>query len=92
MKKRLRGGFYERTGQRFREARVARGFSQEEVAWAADVSQSSLSKYETGCSEMTMLTFIRICSALGLSPADVIPMTEASSEDSAGRATSQTAF
>lgn len=48
-------------GPRLRELRIRHRESQEAVAWAADVTQGSISNYENGRNEVPLSVLISIC-------------------------------
>lgn len=48
-------------GRRLRELRLKHSASQEAVAWAADVTQGSISNYENGRNETPLSVLISIC-------------------------------
>lgn len=48
-------------GPRLRELRLRHRESQEAVAWAADVTQGSISNYENGRNEVPLSVLISIC-------------------------------
>ena len=62
-------------GKKIREARKQRGMTQEQLA--AQISDSCsgkmISQYESGISDMRMLTYFGICEVLGCYPNDLAP-------------------
>jgi transcriptional regulator with XRE-family HTH domain len=59
-------------GEELRKLRHAGKLSQEEVAARARVSREYVSMLETGKNTPTIDVFVRLCHAVGASPADVI--------------------
>lgn len=60
----------------FFDARAAAGLSQAEVGHRANVTQECISLLERGRRVPTVPTFVRVCRALGLDPAQVISFYE----------------
>lgn len=57
-------------GARIQSLRIAAGHSsQEKAAWAFGISRSQWADYEKGV-EMKMTTFLRVCDALNVTPAE----------------------
>jgi transcriptional regulator with XRE-family HTH domain len=59
-----------------RQIRRSAGLSQEEVAARARVSRQYVSMLEAGKNLPTIDVFIRLCRAVGASPADVVTRLE----------------
>lgn len=59
-------------GERVRVARVQKGLSQAEVAFAVGVNQSQYCRIETAKREVDLMTAMRICQLLGLDLTDFI--------------------
>lgn len=59
-------------GRNVRAARQARGFSQEELAFAADMKRSYLSDLERGIRNPTVRALERLASALGIPPSALL--------------------
>lgn len=59
----------ERFGRRVRELRKARGWTQEELAEAADLHENYVSRLETGNQEPGLFVILRLCRAFDLPPA-----------------------
>jgi len=57
-------------GLRLRELRVQHSESQEVVAWAADVSQGTISNYESGRNEIPLSVLMSICEYFNTSLAE----------------------
>lgn len=55
---------YRRVGRRIASERKARGFTQEQLAEAAEVNASYLARIEAGARKATIETLLRIASAL----------------------------
>ncbi len=68
-----RRAFRRELGERLRSLRIALNLSQEEVGFAADVTQGSISNYENGISEIPLSVLIEICSSLDVRPFELIP-------------------
>ena len=54
-------------GQRYFEARKSKGFTQEEAAEIADVTQQAISDAELGKSFLSPDSILRLCTAYGIS-------------------------
>jgi transcriptional regulator with XRE-family HTH domain len=63
---------FEAAGARAREWRHKRGFSQARVAHAAGLTQASVSNYETGKRDPTLMSALRIANVLGITLGDLI--------------------
>jgi transcriptional regulator with XRE-family HTH domain len=63
-------------GQRLREWRLKREFSQAEVARSAGITQASLSNYETGKRDMPLSTFLGVVAALDVSVGDLLEIPD----------------
>jgi transcriptional regulator with XRE-family HTH domain len=55
-------------GRRVRELRKARGWTQEQLAEAADLHENYISRLETGEQEPGLFTILRLCQALETTP------------------------
>jgi len=62
-------------GLRIREARIAQGMTQNDLAFAAHISTSNISDIELGKSNIWVLTFAKIVEALQIS-ADTLLRTD----------------
>ena len=60
-------------GDRIREARKARGMSQEQLADRMATDRKTVSRYELGEREMGISTFIQVTEALNISPSELLP-------------------
>ena len=60
------------TGKRIREWRQRRALSQAAVARAADITQASLSNYETGKRDLPLSTLLNLSAALDVPIGDLI--------------------
>lgn len=60
-------------GQRLREVRISRRESQEAVAWAADVTQGSISNYEAGRNEVPLSVLMSICEYFNIPLSEMLP-------------------
>lgn len=58
---------YAKIGQRIRQARVALGWQQAELAFRTGLNSSHLSHIETGQTKLALPTIVRIANALGVS-------------------------
>jgi transcriptional regulator with XRE-family HTH domain len=65
-----------RFGQRLREFRLARGMSQAELARQAEVTTNYVSRLEGGGAVPGIDLVARLCSALGVPVAELLPMTD----------------
>lgn len=61
-------------GARLRFLREERRISQEEIAFAADVTQASISNYENGRNEIPLSVLLSVCDFLGVSLTEMLPM------------------
>ena len=64
-------------GLLFRQLRKEHGFSSEEIGKLVDVSDTTITRIESGNSEMTAYTWYRLCQIYGLSLTDVLEQWEA---------------
>lgn len=62
-------------GEFIKNARIARGMTQQEVAVRANVEQAYLSKVERGVREPSLGIALRICQALNLDINDFVYQT-----------------
>lgn len=60
-------------GRRLRELRVSHRESQEAVAWAADVTQGSISNYEAGRNEVPLSVLMSICEYFNIPLSEMFP-------------------
>jgi transcriptional regulator with XRE-family HTH domain len=65
----------QRFGSRVRELRKARGWTQEELAEAADLHENYVSRLETGNQEPGLFVILRLCSALRVSVDELVRPT-----------------
>ncbi len=61
-------------GARLRLLREERHMSQEEIAFAADVTQASISNYENGRNEIPLSVLLSVCDFLGVPLTEMLPM------------------
>lgn len=61
----------QRFGARLHELRKAKGMSQEDVAFAADLDRSYLSAIERGKRNLSLVNIHRIAGALGVGPGEL---------------------
>ena len=66
-----------------RRIRVAADLSQQRLAKALGVRQSTISKYESGERQVGFIELRRICGVLGLTLADFVALFEATLRDQA---------
>lgn len=62
----------EKFGQNVREARQARGWTQEDLAAASGLAVVQISRVERGRREVRLTTLLRLLAALGVSPDDLL--------------------
>jgi transcriptional regulator with XRE-family HTH domain len=62
----------ERFGRNVRAARLAHGWSQEELAHRADLAPVQISRIERGVREVRLTTLVRLITALELPPAELL--------------------
>ena len=67
-------------GEHLRKARLARGLSQETLAFDAQVSRNYVSLLELNEKSPTVDVLLRICRAMGVSAADIIREVEIEQE------------
>lgn len=79
-------------GAALRSRRLEKKFSQEELAWQAGVAQGSISNYEIGRSDIPLTVLLRICSALEINPADLVPNWQEEEEEARYSPTSNDEF
>ena len=58
-------------GQRLQSIRITKNITQADLAERTGIPQSGLSNIERGKNDITVSTMIRICSALGVNPAEL---------------------
>jgi transcriptional regulator with XRE-family HTH domain len=63
-------------GQRLREWRAKRGFSQYLLAGTVGITQASLSNYETGKRELPLGTALRLTAPLDITLSELLPIDE----------------
>lgn len=63
-------------GRVLREARVARGLSQEELALACDIDRTYVSLLERGRRQPTVLMLFRLSEPLGVRPSSLVAQLE----------------
>ena len=59
-------------GKRIREKRLSRNLTQEALAEKADVGTTHISHIETGCTKLSLTTFISIANALDVSADELL--------------------
>ena len=64
--------FRRNLGAVLRERRLALQLSQEDIAWAVEVTQGTISNYENGRSEVPLSVLIGMCEYLQLPPNDLL--------------------
>jgi transcriptional regulator with XRE-family HTH domain len=62
----------ERFGRNVRAARVARGWTQEELAGHSGLAPVQVSRIERGVREVRLTTLLRLITALEVSPAELL--------------------
>lgn len=67
------GGFVRDFGDRVRELREARGYSQEELGFRARLHRTAISFIERAERSATLETVEKLAIALGVQPADLMP-------------------
>jgi transcriptional regulator with XRE-family HTH domain len=70
-----------RFGQRLRELRLARGLSQAELARQSEVTTNYISRLEGGGAAPGIDLVARLCTALGVTISDLLPMTATPPDD-----------
>ena len=63
---------HERFGRNLREARLARGWTQEDLGHAADLHSTEIGRLERGDREPRLSTIVRLARALKLTAADLV--------------------
>lgn len=58
-------------GERLRQLRIERGFTQEEIALRADITTSYYGQLERGTANPTINTLTKICDVMGVSIIDI---------------------
>ncbi len=61
-------------GQRVREFRKSRGWTQEELAEAADLHENYVSRLETGEQEPGLFVILRLARALAVAPSALVDL------------------
>lgn len=62
-------------GSRVRERRLARGFTQEQLAERAGLSYKFVGEVERGLGNPTLVTLASLADALGIDPGDLVRIT-----------------
>lgn len=62
-------------------AMAARGMTQRALAAAAGLSESAVSQYLSGAREPSLRVLANLCSALGTTPSDLVPVAASDSID-----------
>jgi transcriptional regulator with XRE-family HTH domain len=63
-------------GEELRKARLAAGFSQEELAFKAEISRNYVSLLELGQKSPTVQVLMRVCKALGVKASRIVARVE----------------
>lgn len=66
--------FIKRFGKRLKQAREARGLSQEQLANICDIEHSQVSRIERGVVNATISTIVLLADNLGLEPWELIKL------------------
>ena len=66
---------YHVIGKRLRQARLEKGYTQEQIAEKLDVSIAFLSRIETGSSNINLRRLGQICNILGVSQGSILEGT-----------------
>lgn len=69
-------------GERIRELRLSKGFTQKQLGEKCNMADSAIRRYELGKGNPTEKTLIRIADALGVKVWELIPRTYSESLDS----------
>lgn len=64
--------FRRNLGVVLRQRRLEMNLSQEDLAWAVEVTQGTISNYESGRSEVPLSILIGMCEQLQLDPNDLL--------------------
>lgn len=70
-------GLYKELGQRLREVRQERGFTQDQVAAAISLERTSITNIESGRQRLPLHTLYEYCSILGIAVSEVLPTSPA---------------
>lgn len=62
----------QRFGRNVRDARHARGWTQEELAARSDLAPVQISRIERGVREVRLLTLVKLVDALGIPPEELL--------------------
>ena len=65
--------WYARLGRKVRACREVAGMTQDQLAWAAEMSEAHLSRCETGRAHFSTQHVLRVAAALGVKPAMLLP-------------------
>lgn len=63
---------YKLIGRRIRERRILAKYSQEQLAWEADLSATYISYIETGTKKPSLESLVSICNVLGVTMDDLL--------------------
>lgn len=64
-------------GRRLRQARIAKGLTQKEMAESVGLSHQAIQKYESGESRLSLSTLAQLRQRLGIEAADLLPAIRA---------------
>lgn len=64
--------FLKKVGNRIKTLRKEKGLSQEELAWDANVSRSTIGMIETAQNDITLSKIKKIANALGVEPYELL--------------------
>lgn len=60
-------------GRRLRQARIAKGLTQKEMATSIGLSHQAIQKYENGETRLSLSTLAQLRQHIGIEPADLLP-------------------
>lgn len=64
-------------GRRLRQARIAKGLTQKDMAASVGLSHQAIQKYENGESRLSLSTLAQLRQHTGIEPADLLPAIRA---------------
>ena len=68
-------------GERLKKARLAKGFTQEQIAEKLDLSVAFLSRVERGNAHINLTRLSQLCSIYGISEGEILNGTSSNSSD-----------
>ena len=65
-----------KTGEKLRKCREACALSQQQVADALNINRTTYTKYETGDSDIALITLVKLAAIYNVSPMELLPVID----------------